>query len=164
MTTWGALLSPRVWLHLLLLRPLLRLLFGVIVEGRDNLAGHERFVIAANHNSHLDVLLLFGVLPVQKIPRTRPVAAGDYFGRRPVLYRVVDYLFRPIWIVRGEKSDDAMRAMSRIFSGDTLPLFFTNSHSVFFTFATGANIGSLLRETYVWQASAHKPQRTHVSR
>jgi 1-acyl-sn-glycerol-3-phosphate acyltransferase len=113
MTTRRALLSLRVWLHLLLLRPLLRLLFGVSVEGRNNLAGLEQFIVAANHNSHLDVLLLFSVLPVRLIPSTRPVAAGDYFRRRPVLFRVVDYLFRPIWIDRGEKSGAAMRAMAR---------------------------------------------------
>ena len=117
-------LSLRVWIHLLLLRPLLRLLFGVSVEGRKNLVGLDQFIIAANHNSHLDVLLLFSVLPRRKITSTRPVAAGDYFGRRRVLFRIVDYLFRPIWVVRGEKSGAAMEAMTRtLAAGESIVIF-----------------------------------------
>ena len=119
-----ALLSWRVWMHLLVLRPLLRLVFGVIVEGREHLAGLEQFVLAANHNSHLDVLLLFNVLPVAKIPSTRPVAAADYFRRRRVLYRVVDAVFRPIWVVRGEGAGTALDAMARTLeSGGSILIF-----------------------------------------
>jgi 1-acyl-sn-glycerol-3-phosphate acyltransferase len=119
-----ALLSWRVWVHLLVLRPLLRLVFGVSVEGRENLAGLERFVLAANHNSHLDVLLLFGVLPVERIPATRPVAAEDYFRRRRVLFRVVDALLRPIWVVRGERTGAAVETMARTLeSGGSIIIF-----------------------------------------
>jgi 1-acyl-sn-glycerol-3-phosphate acyltransferase len=100
------------------------LLFGVSVEGRQNLAGLDRFVIAANHNSHLDVPLLFSVLPVRKIPAARPVAARDYFGRRPLLFRLVDYLFRPIWIDRGDKSGAAMTEMTRALgAGESVIIF-----------------------------------------
>jgi 1-acyl-sn-glycerol-3-phosphate acyltransferase len=119
-----AILSLRVWVHVLLLRPLLRLLFGVSVEGRSNLVGLDQFIIASNHNSHLDVLLLFNVLPIRKITSTRPVAAGEYFGQRPVLFRLADYLFRPIWIMRGEKSGAAMKAMMRALkTGDSIIIF-----------------------------------------
>jgi 1-acyl-sn-glycerol-3-phosphate acyltransferase len=119
-----AILSVRVWIHLLLLRPLLRLLFGVSVEGRKNLVGLDQFIIAANHNSHLDVLLLFSVLPIRRITSTRPVAAGDYFGQRPVLFRLADYLFRPIWIMRGQKSGAAMEAMTQtLAAGDSIIIF-----------------------------------------
>ncbi|MBW2588798.1 MAG: 1-acyl-sn-glycerol-3-phosphate acyltransferase, partial [Deltaproteobacteria bacterium] len=47
----------RVLVHLLLIRPFLRLFFGVNVEGRENLAGTRQFILVANHNSHLDVAL-----------------------------------------------------------------------------------------------------------
>ena len=124
MSQHHTILSLRVWIHLLLLRPLLRLLFGVSVEGRKNLVGLDQYIIAANHNSHLDILLLFSVLPISKITRTRPVAAGDYFGRRRVLFRVVDYLFRPIWILRGEKSAAAMEAMTQtLAAGESIIIF-----------------------------------------
>ena len=66
----------RALIHLLILRPLLRLVFGVAVEGRSHLDGLDRFILAANHNSHLDTLLLFCLLPRKQLGRTRPVAAG----------------------------------------------------------------------------------------
>lgn len=103
--------SLRTLIHLLVLRPLLRLLFGVSVEGRENLEGLGQFIVAANHNSHLDLPLLFGVLPVRAIAETRPVAARDYFERRAVLFQLVRYLFSPVWITRGGPTEDALAAM-----------------------------------------------------
>jgi 1-acyl-sn-glycerol-3-phosphate acyltransferase/thymidylate kinase len=119
--TWS---SPVVWIHLLLLRPLLRLFFGVSVEGREHLAGLEQFILAANHNSHLDLPVLFGLLPVARIRTTHPVAARDYFGRRAVLFRLVDYLFKPIWVVRGEPSGKAVDEMlHRLADGHSIIIF-----------------------------------------
>ena len=76
----------RTGLHLLLIRPLLRLLFGVNVVGRENLEGLDRFILAANHNSHLDIFLLYSALPPSRIARTHPVAARDYFKNPPWLF------------------------------------------------------------------------------
>ena len=94
------LLSPRSLVHLLLLRPFLKLAFGVHVEGREHLAGLERFILVANHNSHLDVLLLSHILPVRHLRRTHPVAAYEYFSRSRTLLWLLDRLLRPVWIVR----------------------------------------------------------------
>lgn len=117
-------LSLRLWIHLLLLRPMLRLVFGVSAEGKDHLAGLDRFIMASNHNSHLDLPVLFSVLPVAAILRTRPVAARDDFERRPVLFSIVDSLFHPIWIVRGEPAENAIRAMQEALgAGESLVIF-----------------------------------------
>ena len=102
----------RLLIHCLLLRPVLRLLFGVNIEGRDHLAGLDRFLVVTNHNSHLDVLLLFSMLPARSIRRTHVAAAKDYFGRNPILFRIVDYLFRPIWIDREERTGDPLGEMA----------------------------------------------------
>ncbi|MHC4233720.1 MAG: 1-acyl-sn-glycerol-3-phosphate acyltransferase [Planctomycetota bacterium] len=99
-------LSLRLLIHLLLLRPLLRLVFGINVAGRENLRGLDRFILVANHNSHLDTLLLYSVLPVRQILMTHPLAARDYFSRHRWLFAAVNYLFRPIWIDRLQKEGD----------------------------------------------------------
>ncbi|UCC48293.1 MAG: 1-acyl-sn-glycerol-3-phosphate acyltransferase [Gemmatimonadota bacterium] len=117
-------LSLRLLIHLLLLRPLLRLVFGVNVVGRENLKGLDRFILAANHNSHLDTLLLFSVLPIRQILRTHPLAARDYFSKQRWLFAAVDYLFRPIWIDRVRKEGDPIEeTLEKIDRGSNIIIF-----------------------------------------
>lgn len=124
MSVRARIFSLRLLLHLGLLRPLLKLIFGVNIDGRENFEDLDQYMIVANHNSHLDILLLFSILPVRQILKTRPVAAQDYFGARPLLYHVVDYLFRPLWIVRGERGGGSLERMKReLGSGHSLIIF-----------------------------------------
>jgi 1-acyl-sn-glycerol-3-phosphate acyltransferase len=120
----AALLSPRLLFHLVVLRPVLKLLFGVNVEGRENLAGLEHYIIAANHNSHLDILLLCHILPAAHLLRTHPVAAEDYFARKPLLYRLISYLFRPVWIDRQDRQDDPLTKIKELLqAGENIIIF-----------------------------------------
>lgn len=104
-------LKPRFLIHLLLIRPFLKLFFGVNVRGRDNFAGLDRYIIVANHNSHLDILLLFYGIPLGHVLKTCPVAAEEYFSRRRLLYRFIDYLFQPVWITRGAGVENSLEKM-----------------------------------------------------
>ncbi|MFH1568346.1 MAG: 1-acyl-sn-glycerol-3-phosphate acyltransferase [Gemmatimonadota bacterium] len=120
----AGLLSPRTLVHLLVLRPVLRLLFGVGVEGRAHLAGLERFILVANHNSHLDALLLFQALPWWQLRQTHPVAAYEYFSRSRALFFLARHLLDPIWIVRGARAQDPLDGMrDRLRQGHSLVLF-----------------------------------------
>jgi len=103
----------RTALHLLLIRPLLRLLFGVNVVGRENLDGLDRFILAANHNSHLDIFLLYSALPPGKIARTHPVAARDYFENPPWLFKTVQFLLQPVWVDRENSGVAAIKEIQR---------------------------------------------------
>jgi len=87
--------------HLLFLRPLIRLIFGVNVIGRENYNFDEKCIIIANHNSHLDILLLFSLLPAHRISSTHPVAEKVYFSKSKIIFNLVNFLFQPIWIERG---------------------------------------------------------------
>ena len=103
-----------ILLHALIIRPLLHLLFGVNVVGRENLEGIDKFIIVANHNSHLDIFLLYLILPLKKISRTHPVAALDYFRKPWWLFKAMSFLFQPRWLNRGEESISVIREMQKI--------------------------------------------------
>lgn len=60
-------------------RPIVQLLIGVSVLGREHLSIRTPSIIVANHNSHLDTVVLMSLLPLRDLPQLRPVAAADYF-------------------------------------------------------------------------------------
>ncbi|MEW6074632.1 MAG: 1-acyl-sn-glycerol-3-phosphate acyltransferase [Planctomycetota bacterium] len=115
---------PRLLLHVAVIRPLLHLVLGLNVRGRRNLPERGPFLLAANHNSHLDVFLLFAALPLGALCRTHAVAARDYFARRRWLFAAVDYLFRPIWVDRAGGGGDPVGEMrARLVAGDGVVIF-----------------------------------------
>lgn len=60
-------------------RLVLRLYFRLTVVGREHLPQDGRFVLVANHSSHLDAVSLLATLPLAAVDRTFAVAARDYF-------------------------------------------------------------------------------------
>jgi 1-acyl-sn-glycerol-3-phosphate acyltransferase len=74
---------PILW-SLLLVRPIVRLLIGVAVYGREHLAFKQPTIFVANHNSHLDAVVFMDLLPLKQQRLVRPVAAADYFERGPI--------------------------------------------------------------------------------
>lgn len=60
-------------------RLVLRLYFRLRVGGREHLPRDGRFVLVANHSSHLDAVSLLAALPLSAVDRTFAVAARDYF-------------------------------------------------------------------------------------
>jgi 1-acyl-sn-glycerol-3-phosphate acyltransferase len=55
------------------------LVLGVRVAGRKHLPRTGPAILIANHNSHLDTLVLGALLPSKALRVLRPVAAGRYF-------------------------------------------------------------------------------------
>ena len=63
----------------LVVRGWLKVYHRLEIKGHKNLPAEGSFVMVANHASHLDTLCLLAALPLQKLHRTFPAAAQDYF-------------------------------------------------------------------------------------
>jgi 1-acyl-sn-glycerol-3-phosphate acyltransferase len=109
----------------LVARPLAAFFTGADVVGREHLPKAGPAIIAANHNSHVDTLLLLTIFPARLVGRLRPVAAADYFLRGPLIAWFSRTLIGIVPVARlaGGREDVLAPARAALAAGDIVIIF-----------------------------------------
>ncbi|MEK7483385.1 MAG: lysophospholipid acyltransferase family protein [Planctomycetota bacterium] len=69
----------RICFFLFVIRPLVFFVMGIHIRGKERIPLHGPAVLVANHNSHLDTMVLMSLFPLSMLKHIFPVAAADYF-------------------------------------------------------------------------------------
>jgi 1-acyl-sn-glycerol-3-phosphate acyltransferase len=109
-----------------IVRPVVLFAMGVTIRNREGLVKASPAIIVANHNSHLDALMLASLFPLSMLHKIRPVAAADYFLRNRFLawfsLNIIGIV--PIRRRRADNGQDPLAGCARaIESGHILLLF-----------------------------------------
>lgn len=100
----------RLLFFLLVVRPAVLFLLGLYVKREELLPRRGPAIVVANHNSHLDTLVLLSLFPLGLLAKVRPVAAADYFaGEDATLGWIARNLIGIIPIRRGGSALEHMR-------------------------------------------------------
>ncbi len=74
------------WIYFrIIVRTVVVIVLGLNVRNRERLPKQGPAIIVANHNSHLDTMVLMTLMPWRVLDQVRPVAAMDYFMKNRLL-------------------------------------------------------------------------------
>jgi len=110
----------------LVVRPFLLVVTGFNVRHPARLPRHGPALVVANHNSHLDTVVLMSLFPGRLLDRIRPAAAADYFLKSGLLAWFSRSLIGIIPVSRGGRSagEDPLAGVSAALEAGSIVLFF----------------------------------------
>jgi len=119
------LLKPHILrlIYSVIMRWILRWIIGVKWEKASFLLNENQFIIIANHNSHLDTITLLASIPSKILPKVKPVASADYFGKTPFRAKLSSYFINALLISRSEGSNSIRQMKKTLDEGYSLILY-----------------------------------------
>jgi 1-acyl-sn-glycerol-3-phosphate acyltransferase len=85
----------------------------------------EQRIYFANHQSHLDWVLIWAALPHDLRAVTRPIAARDYWTKTPLRHWITREVFHAVYVSRERQADEdpLEPLLQALASGDSLVIF-----------------------------------------
>ena len=85
----------------------------------------EQRIYFANHQSHLDWVLIWAALPRELRASTRPIAARDYWTSSPFKHWITREVFNAVYVARtrSDDQDPLEPLMDALRNGDSLVIF-----------------------------------------
>jgi len=116
----------KVLFFALVVRPFLLVVTGFNVRHRERLPSEGPALVVANHNSHLDTVVLMSLFPATLLPRVRPAAAADYFLKSGPLAWFSRNLIGIIPVTRGGRGagEDPLAGVSAALRERSIVIFF----------------------------------------
>jgi len=115
------------WLFFMLVaRPVALVALGLHIRRRERLPRTGPAIVVANHNSHLDTLVLLSLFPARLLSRLRPVGAADYWFANRVRAWVSRHILGVIPLQRGRPTrgeDPFAECDAALEAGSVLLLF-----------------------------------------
>ena len=96
-----------IWLHIcykFIMKPFLKFFVGVEFYSHKPFKNVEQFIFVANHNSHMDTMMLMCSVPFKLLGKTHPLAAQDYFGKT-VITKWLSRTFVNVVLIRRKKGE-----------------------------------------------------------
>jgi 1-acyl-sn-glycerol-3-phosphate acyltransferase len=101
-------------LYRILLKNVMRVIFGIQFSDNKVIKAHKQFIIVANHNSHADAMAIMASLPSCVLINTCSIAAHDYFGKNPITSFFMKYLVNAKLIDRKKGGRDVIEQIDRL--------------------------------------------------
>ncbi|RVT86465.1 lysophospholipid acyltransferase family protein [Inhella crocodyli] len=113
-----------------LMGPLLAFIARVITGAQGHWKGcppsNEQRIYIANHQSHFDLVLIWAALPAELRPRTRAIAARDYWTKSKFKQWLTTDVFNTVYVsrTRANPDEDPLEPLvDALNNGDSLLIF-----------------------------------------
>lgn len=110
----------------LIVRPVIKVILGLNIQHRDRLPIEGPAIIVANHNSHLDTMVLMALFPLSLLNKIHPVAASDYFLKNKFLawfsQRIIGII--PINRTKAKSKAELFAPIEKSLNDDNIVIYF----------------------------------------